>query len=71
MIRDNIGWIGNIHIGDHPAYAAGCQKLTLSQRFRAIYELQQANNTLALALEYHPSVPLSQTMAVRQLANFG
>ena len=74
MIRDNIGWIGNIHIGDHPGrMQPGTGEINYRNVFRAIYELQQANKYAGFAaLEYHPSVPLSQTMAeVRQLANFG
>jgi hydroxypyruvate isomerase len=74
QIRENIDRIGHFHIGDHPGrMQPGTGEINYRNVFRAIYELQEAGKfTGYAALEYHPSVPLPQTMAeVRQLANFG
>ena len=74
LIRDNIAWIGNFHIGDHPGrMQPGTGEINYRNVLHAIYELQLARKYSGYAaLEYHPSVPLPQTMTeVRQLANFG
>lgn len=73
QIRNNIDLIGHFQIGDHPGrMQPGTGEINYRNVFRAIYELQQAGKFDGYAgLEYHPSVPLSQTMAeVRQLATF-
>ena len=73
QIRDNIDLIGHFQIGDHPGrMQPGTGEINYRNVFRAIYELQDAGKFDGYAgLEYHPSVPLPQTMAeVRQLASF-
>ena len=73
QIRNNIDWIGHFQIGDHPGrMQPGTGEINYRNVFRAIYELQQVGKFDGYAgLEYHPSVPLPQTMAeVRELANF-
>jgi hydroxypyruvate isomerase len=73
QIRDNIASIGHFHIGDHPGrMQPGTGEINYRNVFRTIYELQEAGRFDGYAaLEYHPSVPLAQTMAeVRRLASF-
>lgn len=73
QIRNNIDLIGHFQIGDHPGrMQPGTGEINYRNVFRAIYELQEAGKFDGYAgLEYHPSVPLPQTMAeVRQLASF-
>ena len=73
QIRKNIDLIGHFQIGDHPGrMQPGTGEINYRNVFRAILELQEAGKFDGYAgLEYHPSVPLPQTMAeVRQLANF-
>jgi hydroxypyruvate isomerase len=50
----------------------GTGEINYRNVFRTIYELQEAGRFDGYAaLEYHPSVPLAQTMAeVRRLASF-
>ena len=74
QIRNNIDLIGHFQVGDHPGrMQPGTGEINYRNVFREIYELQEAGKFDGFAgLEYHPSVPLPQTMAeVRQLANFG
>jgi hydroxypyruvate isomerase len=74
QIRENIAWIGHFHIGDHPGrMQPGTGEINYRNVFRVIYEFEQSGQFNGYsALEYHPTVPLPQTMAeVRQLANFG
>lgn len=74
QIRENIDRIGHFQIGDHPGrMQPGTGEIDYRNVFRAIYELQQEGRFDGFAsLEYHPSVPLVQTLAeVRGLANFG
>jgi hydroxypyruvate isomerase len=51
----------------------GTGEINYRNVFRVIYEFEQSGQFNGYsALEYHPTVPLPQTMAeVRQLANFG
>jgi hydroxypyruvate isomerase len=73
LIRDHIDQIGHFQIGDHPGrHQPGTGEINYRNVFRAIYELQQEGRYPGYAaLEYHPTVPLAETMrAVRQLANF-
>lgn len=74
QILDNIDLIGHFQIGDHPGrMQPGTGEINYRNVFRAIYDLQEAGRYNGFsALEYHPSVPLPQTMAeVRELATFG
>ena len=74
QIRQNIDRIGHFQIGDHPGrMQPGTGEIDHRNVLRAIYELQNDGRYDGFAsLEYHPSVPLRQTMAeVRRLANFG
>lgn len=74
QLRDNIDLIGHFQIGDHPGrMQPGTGEINYRNVFRAIYELQEDGRYEGFAgLEYHPSVPLPQTMAeVRTLANMG
>ncbi len=73
QIRNNIDWIGHFQIGDHPErMQPGTGEINYRNVFRAIYELQEAGRYDGFAgLEYHPSVPLPQTMTeVLELASF-
>lgn len=73
QIRENIDRIGHFQIGDHPGrMQPGTGEIHYRNVFRAIYELQNEGRFDGFAsLEYHPSVPLVQTLAeVRGLANF-
>ena len=73
QIREHIDSIGHFQIGDHPGrMQPGTGEINYRNVFRAIYELQQDGKYDGYAgLEYHPSVPLPQTMAeVRKLASF-
>ncbi len=73
LIRDHIDQIGHFQIGDHPGrHQPGTGEIDYRNVFRAIYELQQEGRYKGFAaLEYHPTVPLAETMrAVRQLADF-
>ncbi|MDE0105754.1 MAG: TIM barrel protein [Bryobacterales bacterium] len=73
QLRENIDFIGHFQIGDHPGrMQPGTGEINYRNVFRAIYELQQERRYDGYAgLEYHPSVPLPQTMAeVRKLAAF-
>ncbi len=74
QIRDNVDLIGHFQIGDHPGrMQPGTGEINYRNVFRAIYELQEDGRFDGYSgLEFHPNVPLPQTMAeVRQLANFG
>lgn len=74
QIAENIDLIGHFQIGDHPGrMQPGTGEINYRNVFRAIHELQEDGRYEGFAaLEYHPSVPLPQTMAeVRQLATFG
>ena len=74
QIRENIDIIGHFQIGDNPGrMQPGTGEINYRAVFCAIFELQEAGRFDGFtALEYHPSVPLPQTMAeVRRLANFG
>jgi len=73
LIRDHIDRIGHFQIGDHPGrHQPGTGEIHYRNVFRVIYELQQKDLYPGYAaLEYHPTVPLAETMrAVRQLARF-
>ena len=73
QLRENIDLIGHFQIGDHPGrMQPGTGEINYRNVFRAIFELQEEGRFDGYAaLEYHPSVPLPQTMAeVRSLATF-
>ena len=73
LIRDHIDLIGHFQIGDHPGrHQPGTGEIHHRNVFRAIYDLQQEGRYPGyVSLEYHPTVPLGQTMgAVRLMANF-
>ena len=73
QIRNHIDLIGHFQVGDHPGrHQPGTGEINFRNIFRLIYELQQAGRYSGyVGLEYHPTVPLGQTMgAVRELANF-
>ena len=73
QIQNNIDLIGHFQIGDHPGrMQPGTGEINYRNVFRAIYKLQEEGRYDGYSgLEYHPSVPLPQTMAeVRALANF-
>ena len=73
QIRANIDLIGHFQIGDHPGrMQPGTGEINYRNVFRAIYELQADGRYEGYAgLEYHPNVPLPQTMEeVRELATF-
>ena len=73
QIRENIELIGHFQIGDHPGrMQPGTGEINYRNVFRTIYELQENGQYDGYAgLEYHPSVPLPQTMAeVRRLSAF-
>ena len=73
QIRNKIDMIGHFQIGDHPGrHEPGTGEIHHRNVFRQIYELQQAGKFDGyVGLEYHPIVPLGQTLgAVRELANF-
>lgn len=74
QIRNNVDLIGHFHIGDHPGrHQPGTGEINYRNVLRAIYELQEDGKySGCAALEYHPTVPLEQTMReVRRLADFG
>ena len=73
LIRDNIDLIGHFHIADHPGrHQPGTGEIHYRNVLRAIRDLEQAGKFSGFAsIEYHPTVPLDQTMEeVRRLANF-
>ena len=73
LIRDHIDRIGHFQVGDHPGrHQPGTGEIHYRNVFRAIYELQQEGRYPGYAgLEYHPTVPLEDTLrAVRKLADF-
>ncbi len=73
QIRRNIDLIGHFQIGDHPdRLQPGTGEINYRNVFRAIYELGRSGDYDGFAaLEYHPNVPLAQTMAeVRDLSRF-
>ena len=73
LIRDNIDLIGHFHIADHPGrHQPGTGEIHYRNVLRAIRDLEQAGKYSGFAsIEYHPTVPLDQTMEeVRRLANF-
>jgi hydroxypyruvate isomerase len=73
LIRAHIDQIGHFQIGDHPGrHQPGTGEIHYRNVLRAIYELQQQGRYQGFAgLEYHPTVPLAETMrAVRRLADF-
>ena len=73
QIRNNIDLIGHFHIGDHPGrMQPGTGEINYRNVLHAIYDFQESGQFDGYsALEYHPNVPLPQTMAeMRQLANF-
>ncbi|MBG98791.1 MAG: hypothetical protein CMN58_00425 [Solibacterales bacterium] len=74
QIRNKIEMIGHFQVGDHPGrHQPGTGEIHHRNVFRQIYNLQQAGKFDGyVGLEYHPTVPLGQTLgAVRELANFG
>ena len=73
LIRDHIDQIGHFQIGDHPGrHQPGTGEINYGNVLRTVYELQQEGRYKGFAaLEYHPTVPLAETMrAVRRLADF-
>jgi len=73
LIRDHIDRIGHFQIGDHPGrHQPGTGEIHYRNVFRSIYGLQQEGRYPGYAgLEYHPTVPLADTLrAVRKLADF-
>ena len=71
-IRSNIDRIGHFHVGDVPGrHQPGTGEINYRNVFKAIYD-QGDRFRGSVALEYSPTVPLEQDLAVmRELTNFG